>query len=74
MVAALAKQNRDAWAKTHAYTHTVQEHRQLKLSGRTMTPEAANKLAAYGVIPIVDMVLSDEHSAALRESKAVPEN
>jgi hypothetical protein len=65
---------RQAWADRHAQTHTDREHRMLMLSGNTMTPEAANKLAAYGVIPIADMVLSNEHEMALFESKAIPVN
>jgi hypothetical protein len=44
----------------------------LKISGLTMTPEAAHKLAAFGLIPISDMVLNEEVASALMESHPVP--
>ena len=64
--------SRQAWANTHAKTHSDREHRLLMLSGNVMTPEASHRLAAYGVIPVADMILSNEHEVALRESKAIP--
>jgi len=63
---------RQAWADGHAKTHSDREHLLLKLSGNSMTPEAANRLAAFGIIPVSDMVLSEEHEAALRESNSMP--
>lgn len=65
---------RQEWANRHAKTHTDKEHRMLMLSGNVMTPEASQKLAAYGVIPIANMITSEEHEIALLESKAIPVN
>jgi hypothetical protein len=68
-----AKKLRDNWAKKHARSHTQKEHAMLKASGMTMTPEAAHKLAAYGLIPVSDMAKFDsEITAALAESHPVP--
>jgi hypothetical protein len=76
-ICGLVYQNPDAlkrieWAQKHAHTHTDTEHRQFQLSGRQFTPEAANRLAAFGVIPILDLVLDDEVADALKESHPVP--
>jgi hypothetical protein len=66
---------REVWAKEHALRHTSKEHLMLKLSGLTMTPEAANKLAAFGLLPITDMAkFNDEISSALFESNPVPKD
>lgn len=70
----MAKQRRRAWAEKHSKTHTSTQHRQLAESGAWCTPEAAHILAAYGVIPVTDMIMSNDHSVALHESKAVPVN
>jgi hypothetical protein len=37
-----------------------------------MTPEAANKLAAFGLLPILDMVEDEEVQIALFESNSMP--
>jgi hypothetical protein len=63
-----ALMNRRAWNLRHSRNHTGKEHAQLKLSGRTFTPEAARVLAAYGIISVSDMVMCDEHEDALRNS------
>lgn len=67
-----AQSIRREWSKNHAKLHTEHEHNQLKLSGRWATPEAACKLAAYGIFSASDAVLDNEVSAALLESKPVP--
>ena len=65
---------REVWAKCHALRHTSREHLMLRQSGLTMTPEAANKLAAFGLLPISNMAkFDDEMSSALFESRPVPE-
>lgn len=63
---------RQLWANRHAKTHTDREHHLLRISGNSMTPEAAKKLAAYGLIPVGDMIMSEEHEEALLESKPIP--
>jgi hypothetical protein len=72
LIARLGKLRRDEWRKTHHGTHTEQQHNMLALSGSFATPEAAQKLAQMGIIPISDMVLNDESEAALAEGSATP--
>jgi len=67
-------ENRKAWSIKHARTHSAKEHALLAISGNWCTPEASQKFAAYGLIPITDMVLSDEHQDALRNAKSIPIN
>lgn len=62
-------ERRDKWAQIHARrSHTQTEHYMLMLSGLVMTAEAAQRLAAFGIIPISDMVLNEEVEAALLEA------
>jgi hypothetical protein len=65
---------RQVWAAKHAKTHSILQHEQLKRSGNTMTPEAANRLVAFGLIPAIDAVTSDEINSALYESSPIPFN
>lgn len=69
-----AKTSRDRWARLHARRHTNREHHTLALSEGSMLPEAANKLAAFGLLPIMDMVDNDEVIVALFESNAMPKD
>jgi hypothetical protein len=62
---------RKEWSKKHEKTHTEKEHDDLAKSGYAFTPEAANKLAAFGTIPLT---LSEEINAALLESSPIPLN
>ena len=71
---ALAKEERRVWSLNHAKTHTLQEHTTLVVSGLWLMPEAANKLAAFGVIPLADSVINEESNNALRESSPIPFN
>jgi len=69
LIAKLAKNRRDDWAATHATKeHTEDEHRLLRLSGRFATPIASQRLAALGIISIVDAVIDDEIPHALAEA------
>jgi|SRR6185295_10720227 len=68
----MAGEDRLKWRLDHAKTHTAQEHLHLALSGRWCTPEAANRFAAYGIIALTDMVMSEEHESALFESSPIP--
>ena len=71
--AAIGKEKRQKWAINHARTHSIYEHQLLRKSGMSMTPEAAKKLAAFGLIPISDMLVNyEEVSGALLESSPVP--
>lgn len=69
-----AQELRKAWTKNHAKTHPLSAHAQLALSERWCTPEAAIKLAAFGVIPLSDAAVSEEHRDALSQAKSLPEN
>jgi hypothetical protein len=69
-----AMMQRKNWSQNHAKKHTDKEHLLLAYSGRWCTPEAAYRFASYGIIALSDMVMSDEHEGALRESKAIPIN
>lgn len=62
------------WSSSHARTHTENEHLSLRLSGRYMTPDAAIKLAAFGIVSIVDLALDNEVQAAYGESKSIPKD
>jgi len=65
---------RKEWSQRHARTHTSQEHLNLAMSGAWCTPEAAQKLAACGVIAMSDMIFNQESACALHEGSAVPIN
>lgn len=69
-----AMQMRKGWSITHAKLHSDEEHLKLAKSGMWATPEAAKRLAAYGIIALSDMVLFDESSDALRASSPIPIN
>jgi len=69
-----ALENREAWAAKHAKAHSDREHHMLRISGLSMTPEAAKKLAAYGVIPVLDAVTNNETEQALFESSPIPQD
>lgn len=60
------------WSRRHARTHPDWEHKQLVASGRYCTPEAASKLASFGIIAMSDMALDDESADAGLESPRVP--
>jgi len=64
---------RRRWSHRHArFAHTATEHRQLALSGRWLTPEAAYRLAAFGVIDLQGLALDDELIHAYASSSATP--
>ncbi len=73
-VAAFANSLRKEWSQTHAKTHTEREHTALRESGRFYTPDAAIKLAAFGIISISDLGADDEVSDALRQSSPIPKD
>lgn len=73
MIAKLAYDAREEWRLKHSKTHSEMEHRMLALSGRWATPEAAQRLAALGIMSVVDMVIDDEVASALAEGSSIPE-
>lgn len=68
-----AEHVRKEWSNLHAKNHTLNEHAKLQLSERWCTPEAALKLASYGIVTLSDGAISNEHTQALAESKSVPQ-
>lgn len=74
-VGLFAQLMRKEWSRRHAKEeHTEKEHEDLRASGRFYTPEAAIKLAAFGLIDLVGLVMDDEIEDALRQSSPVPTN
>lgn len=52
------------WSQHHAsHAHTQKEHDELAASGRFCTPEAAYKLAPYGVVTLSDSYYEDSRQA-----------
>lgn len=51
---------RQEWSFKHAKRHPEWQHRRLMRSGRWLTPEAAEKLIPFGIVPLLDIVLDDE--------------
>jgi hypothetical protein len=72
MVETFATDKRRRWSHKHSKSHDYRTHELLGVSGLWCTPQAAHKLAAFGIIPLLDMVLSNETEHALLESKAIP--
>jgi hypothetical protein len=66
--------NRKGWSQKHASEHSENEHKDLALSGRWCTPDAAFKLGAFGIFSLIDLTLDDEVSAALKESSPIPKD
>jgi hypothetical protein len=74
-VARFALLMRKEWSRKHALTeHTEKEHADLAASGRFCTPDAALKLAAFGIISVTDLALDDEVQDALRQSSPIPKD
>jgi pimeloyl-ACP methyl ester carboxylesterase len=67
-----ARQTRDLWAVEHAKRHSNKQHKLLKVSGHAMTLEAAQRLAAFGLIDVGSLVLSEEYAEAYAEAPSVP--
>jgi hypothetical protein len=60
------------WRGSHNKTHSEMQHKLLIASGRTFTPEAAQRLSQYGIIDLGGLVIDDEVSHALRVVNARP--
>jgi hypothetical protein len=60
------------WRRYHNTKHSEKAHRTFRATGRTMTPEAANKLAPFGLVPIEDALTSEEHACALFDAPRAP--
>lgn len=69
-----AAAKRQRWADNHSKKHSRIEHERLRISGMSMTPTAANKLAAFGLLPISDISRRREVREALLEANSMPFN
>ena len=56
------------WREDHNRKHTEKEHRDHVESGLTFSPEAAHRLAPYGLVPITD----GEHDEVAHAMLAAP--
>ena len=62
------------WRRNHNRKHSERTHRAFRATGRTMTPEAANKLAPFGLVAINDALLDNDIACALFEAPRAPTN
>jgi hypothetical protein len=60
------------WRAAHNKTHTEREHEAFRRSGRTFSPEAAIKLAPFGLVSLDDATTDDEVARAMLEAPRVP--
>lgn len=62
------------WRRHHNLRHSEREHRNFRATGLTLTPEAAHKLAPFGIVPIADTIgpYADEVACALFEAPRAP--
>lgn len=74
MVSMYALGLRKEWSHNHAKTHSDWEHQALALSQRWCTPEAAEKLAPFGIIDIAGLALDEEVQQAYRQAHRAPDN
>lgn len=74
LVSIYATSLRKEWSIKHSRSHTDAEHRHLALSGQFLLPEAAHKLAAFGVVDVKGMVMDKEIEAAYAEAPAIPQS
>lgn len=61
------------WRDAHNKTHSQREHEAFRASGRTFSPEAAHKLAPYGIVSLNDCQ-ENEVAHAMLTAPRVPEN
>jgi len=59
------------WRNEHNMRHSEREHIALRERGLTLTPEAAMKLAPFGLVPVGDAEVA-EIAQALREAPRAP--
>jgi hypothetical protein len=64
---------RQVWSFAHSNKHSFIEHIGLDVSGNWLTPEAAIKLAPYGVIPLADMLRDTAVAQAMFEAPRMPD-
>lgn len=63
---------RQQWASDHAKTHPEWMHKLFAESGLSCLPEAAHKLAPFGILPVGDMVIYQSIEDALKEAPRMP--
>lgn len=68
----LVKADTVEWRINHNKTHPDHVHRAFMMSGLFLAPEAAHKLAPYGIAPVSDMVTNPESAIAAYEAPRAP--
>ena len=63
----------EQWREKHNLRHTAAEHLALAESGLTFTPEAAYRMAPFGLVPVADAEVP-EIAQALKEAPRAPVN
>jgi hypothetical protein len=64
-------ESRKEWSRKHALEHSPLQHRMLMVSGQWCTPEAAIKLAAFGVVDLIGLSVPGEVQEAYSEKDTV---
>jgi hypothetical protein len=59
------------WRTRHSKQHSERVHAQFRASGRTFSPEAAHRLAPYGLVSLDD-AQEDEVARAMLEAPRAP--
>ena len=73
-LALAAKCETQEWRRFHNLKHPESVHRAFRATGLTLTPEAALKLAPFGIVPIGDALTNDDTPCALLEAKRAPQD
>lgn len=60
------------WQAKHNKRHPDHVHKSFAMSGRFLSPEAAHKLAPYGVAPLSDMIFDAECEHAVSTAPRAP--
>ena len=76
LIAVAAEIENKEWRKKHNRLHSEKEHRLFRQSGLMFTPEAAHRLAPFGLVPLNDTTpinpYQDETTDALASSPRAP--
>lgn len=74
MIKLAASLETQEWRRYHNTKHSEATHKAFRASGLTMTPEAAHKLAPFGLVPVDDALTLGETACALFEAPRTPTN
>jgi hypothetical protein len=69
-----SEQGLSEWRSNHNKQHQEHEHIQLLRSGRNLTPEAAQRMAPFGIIDFGAILADHEMAHAYATAKRAPDN